>query len=207
MQIIVKTKPEELKRAQGWWHGLEMQWKFAYNEAIFGKGPVLEPPKDDELMLLLVRADTLRFAGPLAHSPNMTTKLTNLSGLIPLYHLHYLSLTNTDITSIQELTRHTKLQHLFLYDNKITSLDGIQGMKNLKDLYIQNNQITSLKPLKKIKGIQKLYACSNQLTSLDGITKKHANHMKEFTILPNESLKDRDIIQFQNKVGIICKKG
>lgn len=207
MQIIIKTAPEELKRAQQWWHDLEMQWKMAYNEAVFGKGPTLEPPKDDELMILLVRADTLRFAGPLAARPNMTTLLTNLSGLIPLYHLYYLSISHMKITSLKELSRHTRLEHLFVYDNQITSLDGIQGMGNLKELYVQNNKLTSLKPLKKLRNIEKLYVSGNDITSFDGITKKHAKKMRQFYGLPNDNIRDRDIIQFQNKIGIICRKG
>lgn len=207
MQFIVKTQPEELRRAQKWWADLEMQWKMAYNEAVFGKGPTLEPPKDDELMVLLVRANTLRFAGPLAARSNLSVELTNLSGLIPLYHLHYLSISHTKISSLQELTRHTKIEHLFVYDNQITSLKGIEGMRNLKDLYVQNNLLESLKPLKKLTKLETLYCSGNQLKKINGLTEKHSNNMKRLHIMPNEHLKDRDIIKFQNKVGIICKNG
>lgn len=207
MQFIVKTQPEELRRAQKWWADLEMQWKMAYNEAVFGKGPTLEPPKDDELMILLVRADTLRFAGPMASRPNLSMELTNLSGLIPLYHLKYLSFSHSKISSLRELERHTKLEHLFVYDNKISSLKGIEGMRNMKELYVQNNQLESLKPVKKLTKLTALYCSGNQLAKIDGVTEKHSNHMKRFVVLPNETLKDRDIIKFQNKVGIICKTG
>ena len=207
MQIIVKTTPEELKRAQQWWMKLEMQWKMAFNEAVFGKGPTIEPPKDDELMILLVGADTLRFAGPLAYKPNMTTMVTNLSGLIPLYHLTYLSLTNTHITSLKELRHHTKLQHLFVYENKLTSLEGIEGMKDLKNLYFQHNQITDLTPLKKLKNLDTIYACNNKLTKINGLTEKNTKKLKKFYIMPNNDLPDREIIKFQNTVGIICRKG
>lgn len=207
MQFIVKTKPEELRRAQKWWADLEMQWKMAYNEAIFGKGPTLEPPKDDELMILLVRANSLRFAGPLSARPNLSVQLTNLSGLIPLYHLFYLSISHTKISSLLELARHTKIEHLFLYDNQITSLKGIEGMTNIKELYVQNNLLESLKPIKNLTKIETLYCSGNQLKKINGLTKKHSDNMKRLNILPNEHLKDRDIIKFQNKVGIICKNG
>lgn len=207
MQFIVKTTPEELKRAQQWWRDLEMQWKLAYNEAVFGKGPVLEPPKDDELMILLIRADTLRFAGPFAHNSNVTTKLTNLSGLIPLYHLFYLSISHMDITSLKELKRHTKLEHLFVQNNKITSLEGVENMTKLKELYFLNNQVTDLSPVKGLTNLETLYASNNQLTSLNGVTEAHADNMKKFYALPNDNLKDRNIIKFQNSVGIICRNG
>ena len=207
MNIIIKTTPEELKRAQKWWADLEMQWKMAYNEAVFGKGPVMATPKDEELMVLLLRADTLRFAGPLAIKPNMTTILTNLSGLVPLYHLTYLSLTNTNITSLRELKRHTKLEHLFVYDNKLTSIEGIEGMKGLKNFYFQNNQVTDLSPLKKLKNLEVIYATNNKMTALNGLSEKNTQKLKKFYIMPNEGLPDREIIKFQNTVGILCSKG
>jgi len=207
MQFIVKTAPEELRRAQAWWQGLEMQWKMAYNEAVFGKGAVLEPPKDDELMILLVRVDALRFAGPTAVNPNMTTILTNLSGLIPLYHLTYLSLSNMRITGLKELVRHTKLTSLFVYDNHLTSLEGIEEMRSLVNLYVQNNKIKDLSPIKNLTKLKSLYVSNNQLEEISGFTEEHADNIKDFRVLPNENLKDRDIIKFQNTMGIICRKG
>ena len=207
MQFIVKTTPEELQRARKWWQDLEMQWKFAYNEAIFGKGQSVEPPTDDELMILLIRADTLRFAGPMAANPNMTTKLTNLSGLIPLYHLFYLSLSDCDITSLEGLKQHTKIEHLFLYNNKITSLKGIEGMTKLKDLYVQNNELTDIETVRNLTNLETFYCSGNQLTSLKGMTKKHAAKRIKLYALPNDNLKDKNILKIENKLGIKCRKG
>jgi hypothetical protein len=207
MQIIVKTAPAELQRARKWWQDLEMQWKFAYNEAVFGKGPTIEPPSDEELMVLLIRADTLRFAGPFATNPNISTPLTNLSGLIPLYHLKYLSLTHMKVKSLSELTRHTQLEYLFVYDNELTSLDGIEGMLNMKELYFQNNKVTSLVPIARLTQLKTIYASNNSLTKITGLTEKHGDALKKFYILPNEDLPDREIIRTQNEIGIICKQG
>lgn len=207
MQFIVKTTPEELQRARKWWQDLEAQWKMAYNEAVFGKGPTLEPPHDDALMVLLIQADTLRFAGPMAIHPNITTPLTNLSGLIPLYHLTYLSITNMHFSSVRELSRFTKMRHLFLYENRIESLVGIEQMTDLVDLYIQGNQITDLSPIKNLTNITTLYANNNKLTKLDGLTTKHGDKMKRFYIQPNHDLPDREILRIQNEVGIICRMG
>ena len=207
MQIIVKTTPEELQRARQWWKDLEMQWKLAHNEAVFGKGPVMEPPKDDELMFFLIRADGLRYAGPMAINPNVSTPLTNLSGLIPLYHLTYLSFTNMAITGVQELKRFTKLKHLFLYENRLQSLKGIEGMRDLEELYVQNNALDSLKPIKHLTKIKTLYATGNQLSRIDGLTQKHSSSMKKFYVQPNDQLPDREIIRVQNELGILCRKG
>lgn len=207
MQIIVKTAPEELLRAKKWWKDLEAQWQMAYNETVFGKGPVFEVPHDDALMMLLIRADTLRFAGPFAQSPNMTTILTNLSGLIPLYHLHYLSISNMHLKDLKELKQHTKIEHLFVYENKLESLEGIENMKNLKDLYFQSNQISSLKPLKKLTNLETIYASNNKITDFNGITEKHGDKVRNFYGIPNDGIRDKDVIKFQNSIGIVCRKG
>lgn len=207
MQIIVKSHPEELQRARNWWQGLELQWKMAYNETAFGKGPTMEPPKDDELMLFLMQVDTLRFAGPGAQAPNMTTVLTNLSGLVPLYRLRYISVSNTRITSLKPLANHRNLVHLFAYDNQLASLEGIENLSHLKDLYVQNNQIKDLKPLKKLLNLETVYVSGNQLQELKGISKSHAKKMRNFYAMPNPNLRDSEILKFQNRCGIICKTG
>ena len=207
MDFIIKTTPDELKRAQKWWNDLEMQWKFAYNEAVFGKGPVLEPPKDDELMILLIRADTLRFAGTFANHPNISVKLTNLSGLIPLYHLRYLSITHVQVSTLKPLVRHTQMEHLFVYNNELTSLEGVETMQNLKALYCQENKIESLEPVKNLLNLETLYVSRNKLTRLKGVTEKHADKLKMFHVTPNDDLPQKEIIRFQNEVGILCRKG
>ena len=192
MQFYVKTTPDEVKRARKWWDQLEMQWKMAYNEAVFGKGPTLEPPSDDHLMLLLVGVDVLRFAGPLAPNPNVTTPLTNLSGLIPLYNLSYLSITHMELTSIAELKHFTKLQHLFIVNNKIKSLKGIENLTGLINLYAQSNELEHIDEVKKLTKLENFYCSYNKLKNLNGITEKHEENLRGFYPLPNETLRDRD---------------
>lgn len=206
MQFIVKTTPEELQRARQWWKDLEGQWKFAYNEAIFGKGPTLEPPSDDELMILLIRADALRFAGPLAAHPNMSTTLTNLSGLIPLYHLTYLSISNMTFTSLEPLQRFTKMKHLFIYENKLTSLRGIENMLELEDLYAHSNAIEDILPITRLTKLKTLYVNNNKLKHAQGLTESHGKTMKDLFILPNDDLPQREVIRIQNEIGLICRK-
>lgn len=206
MQIIVKTTPEELQRARKWWKDLEGQWKFAYNEAVFGKGPTFEPPKDDELMILLIRADALRFAGPGAAHPNMSTVLTNLSGLIPLYHLIYLSISNMTFTSLEPLQRFTKMKHLFVYENKLTSLRGIENMLELEELFAHGNAIEDILPITRLTKLKKLYVNSNKLKHAKGLTESHGNTMKELYLLPNDDLPQREIIRIQNEIGLICRR-
>lgn len=207
MNFIVRTTPAELQRARRWWADLELQWKMAYNETVFGVGPTVEPPHDDHLMLLLIQVDTLRFAGPGAAYPNLTTALTNLSGLIPLYHLRYLSCTDMAITGVTELARHTQLRHLFLQDNRLTSLAGIEGAVHLESLYVQNNRLTSLSPVAGLTNLTTLYASGNRLRSLDGLTAAHGDRLRHCHVMPNAHLPQREIIRIQNEAGILCRTG
>jgi len=207
MNFIVKTTPAEMQRARQWWADLEMAWKMAWNEVVFGVGPTVEPPHDDHLMLLLVQVDTLRFAGVGANNPNLTVKLTNLSGLIPLYHLRYLSISHTGITGLKELVRHTQMQHLFVYDNQLTSLEGIEGMTQLEDCYVQNNQLTDLRPLRKLTNLKALYASGNRLTTTDGLTPEHGDKLRKCYLLPNDDLPHREVIRLQNEAGILVQRG
>lgn len=207
MQIIVKAEAKEMLRARQWWSQLEGQWKMAYNEAVFGIGPTLEPPQDEALMVLLVRADTLRFAGPLAVQPNLSISLTNLSGLIPLYHLRYLSVSHTRIRSVGELQRHTQIQHLFLYNNELESLTGIEGMRDLEMLYVQNNRLRDIDAVRPLTNLHTLYVTGNELQHLNGLTEAHGDSIKRFYVWPNDSLPGREIIRVQNSCGIVCRNG
>ena len=207
MNFIIKTTPDELKRARKWWQDLEMQWKFAYNEAVYGKGPTIEPPKDEELMLLLLQIDTLRFAGPLAFNPNMTTVLTNLSGLIPLYHVTYLSISNMKLDSLKPLVRFNKLKYLYVYENQLDSLEGIENLTGLTQLYAQNNNITDLSPVKKLTNLETLYVTNNAFDKINGLTLKHEDKLQKFYVLPNKNLRHREVIRIQNELGILCQKG
>ncbi|MEM6772539.1 MAG: leucine-rich repeat domain-containing protein, partial [Bacteroidota bacterium] len=203
---IVKTTPAELQRARQWWRDLELQWKLAYNEAVFGVGPTVEPPHDDHLMLLLLQIDTLRFAGPGAENANVTTPLTNLSGLIPLYHLSYLSVTFMHLTGLTELARHTRLQHLFVYNNQLASLKGIEQATGLVNLYAQCNKLRDVEPIRRLVQLETIYVNYNELTSLGGITQKHEEKLRRFYALPNDDIRDREILRVQNEIGIICRK-
>ncbi len=207
MLILQQGNSEEVKRGRAWWSALEMQWKFAFNEAVFGKGPTLEPPKDEELITLLLRADSLRFAGPLAMAPNLSNVLTNLSGVAQLTHLTYLSITDCSFTSLQEISNLTKLCHLFVYRNKLSSLAGIENMRQLEELYCLQNDLTSLQPIRKLVNLKTLYANYNKLTSLEGLTEKHSKKLRNFYIEPNPDLPHREIIRVQNEYGILCRRG
>jgi Leucine-rich repeat (LRR) protein len=158
-------------------------------------------------MMLLIGVDTLRLAGPTAFNSNVSTPLTNLSGLLPLYNLKYLSITHMNLREVRSLRHFTKLEHLFLNENQIESLHGIEPLFHLKELYVQHNHLSDLKPVKRLTRLETLYASGNQLTSLQGLTPAHADHMRRCYVLPNEQLRDREILRVQQEAGIICRRG
>ncbi|MBX2929633.1 MAG: leucine-rich repeat domain-containing protein [Saprospiraceae bacterium] len=196
-----------IQTAQAWWNKLELQWKIAFNEAVFGKGSSAEPPKDDELPALLNQTEVLRLAGPAAYSPNVSAALTNLSGIEALHQLRFLSVTSMQLKSIRELAPLTQLRNLYLYDNQIESLEGIETLTELEELYFQNNLVADLRPLQNLTRLRVIYAGNNRIETLEGLTEAHAEHLKRFYILPNQYLPDREAIRLQNELGILARMG
>src|SRR5690606_7884648 len=144
---------------------------------------------------------------PTAAYPNVSIVLTKLSGLIPLYQLRYLSITNMAFTHVRELERFTALSSLFIYENKIDYLEWVEKMIHLEELYAQNNKIKDLTPLTGLTNIKTLNIVKNHLSNLNGLTVAHSDKLNQFFVQPNEHLPDREIIRFQNEVGILCRKG
>lgn len=207
MHIHIQTTPEEIQRARKWFSELEMSWQMAFNETLFEKGPTVEPPTDEHLMLLVLGVDTLRFAGPSAPYPNMSFQLKNLSGLIPLRRLKHITLCNHQVTSLAALSQHTALEHLFVMENQLDSLDGVENMVQLKNLYCQGNHITTLSPIRNLTNLEVLYVTRNQLQDLNGLSAAHKTTLKAFRVLPNSALPDEAIIKCQQELGIICSRG
>ena len=206
MQIFQSGNALELKQGRAWWNKLSLSWKMAYNEAVFGKGPTMEPPKDEELVILLYRADTLRFAGPMAEAPNLSRALDDFSGFEGLNHLTYISFSHSNATSLKFIRHLTKLRYLFIYNNKLKSLEGIEGMLELEELYCQNNQLTTIKSVTGLTNLKTLYVNQNKLTNLDGITYEHGNKLRNFYVEPNDDIPHRELIRVQNEYGIICRR-
>jgi len=207
MHIHIQTTPEEIQRARTWFSGLDMLWQMAFNETLFGKGPTVEPPSDEHLMMLVLGMENLRFAGPSAPYPNMSFQLKDLSGLIPLRRLKHITICNHQVTSLAALSQHTALEHLFVMENKLTSLAGVEQLTNLRNLYCQGNQITTLSPIRNLTNLEVLYVTRNHLQDLDGLTVAHKANLNTFRVIPNNALPDEAIIRCQQELGILCKRG
>jgi len=196
-----------LQLAHQWWSGLEEQWQLAFNEGVLRLGKIKDTPGDDDLIYVYRDAENIRLAGPKAQFSNLSFELTNLSGLQSMQKLSFLSVTDMALTGLKELTNSTTLRNLFVQNNQLTSLAGIEGNKELMELYVQDNALTTLLPIQGLTKLQMLCASRNQLENLDGITPAHADEMRQCMVLPNDKLRDRDILKLQNECGIIARKG
>ena len=207
MQIFQIGSTEESKKSWAWWNALEGQWKMAFNEAAFGKGPILAPPKDEELVLLLTRANVLRFVGPLGINPSMSFQVTNLSGLEGLKHLVSLTVNFCKLDNLEPLRTHFRLKALFVNNNKLTSLKGLENLLQLQELYANVNEITNLQPLENLTNLNTLYVNYNKLTSVAGISVAHAQNLRHFYVEPNEGIPHTEFVKMQMNYGILCRKG
>lgn len=197
--------PASLTNYKNWWTTLSDPWKLAFN-AVYSQNYTLDLPADETLNLIC-NVPVMRFAGPRAMYPNLQIELDDMSGVADLTSLKILVVINHNISNLKGLEKLEHLESLFVFENKLTDISQVAALKNLKEMYFQVNEVTSLQPLKNLLKLKTLYCANNKIASLEGITEAHADVLENFICLPNVNLKDRDIIQFENKVGIRCKKG
>jgi len=187
-----------------WWQSLEPQWQMAFNQVMLQKGAIDNCPNEEEFTLIFSH-NFLRFAGPSAPYPNMSFELTNLSGLAAFKDAEMLSLTFHKITDLTGITALSKIKSLFLDNNQIATIEGIEKMTQLNELYLQNNVIASLLPVEKLTSLKALYCQNNKLVNLEGLTESHSDNLRMFVCLPNDGIKQREIIRVENTLGIKCK--
>ncbi|MCC6726575.1 MAG: leucine-rich repeat domain-containing protein [Saprospiraceae bacterium] len=187
-----------------WWHSLEPQWQMAFNQVMLQRGPVTDLP-DEAGFAKIFEHKFLRFAGPRAPYPNMNFELTNLSGLAVFEDAEMISATFHQIKSMHEIAHIRGLKSLFLDNNQLVNLEGVEDMAELKELYVQANLLESLKPIEKLTGLTALYCSDNKLINLDGLTEDHSDNLRFFVCLPNEGIKQREIIRVENTLGIKCR--
>ncbi len=199
------TSPAPMKLTIAWWNELEDQWKKAFNEAVWRKGPALTPPNEEELEWLS-SSPAIRFAGPQAPYPNMTFELTNLSGLNMLKHVETLVVTFHALRSIEQVAGLKRLKSLFVNNNLIASLDGVQALRQLEMLYVQHNELTDISAIRKLTKLREFYVHDNRIASLEGLREEHAKAMRVFVPLPNEELRDKEIMRIEREVGIRCQR-
>ncbi|MEO0338720.1 MAG: leucine-rich repeat domain-containing protein [Bacteroidota bacterium] len=206
VNVTLHVTADEVVAARNWWDQLEGPWKMVFNEALFNLGPILAMPPDELLLFLKKQITVLRFAGVGALNPNTSVNLTNISGLVGLEHITYLSMSNFTIPSIKALEHHTQLEHLYFYHNQLESLQGIEKMHDLKDLYVHDNRLKDILPIKQLTNLKTAYIAGNELQSLEGITPIHAKALRQFYVYPNDDLPDSEVIRVQNQIGIMCRR-
>ncbi len=187
-----------------WWQGLEPQWQKAINQVILQKGVITDTPNEAGFDTIFGHK-YLRFAGPKAPYPNMGFELTNLSGLAAFDEAEMISVTYHQIASIKEITHLKHLKNVFFDNNCLTSLEGVESLPGLEELYVHSNQIESIKPIEGLTKLKTFYCSSNKLTSFDGLTEDHSENLRFFVCLPNEGIKQKEIIRVENTLGIKCR--
>lgn len=192
-------------RAHDWWAGLTEAWQRAFRIGVLQLPDGTDAPGEDDLTYLYRDAENIRLAGPGAHYPNLPFQLTDLSGLRDLGKVKMLSITDMALVDLQDLQGLTQLESLFIQDNGITSLTGIEKLTQLRQLYCQGNRIESLEPLSELTNLETLNAGGNRLASFAGITTAHAEALRTCVLLPNDGIRDRDILNFQQSAGIIVR--
>ena len=194
----------EVDQYQRWWFTLSAPWKKAFNEAYFQRSS--EEMLPDDVLHGIWNAPALRFAGPTALHPNMSFELEDLSGIAGFTKITILVVAHQAIASLDPIAHWLHLESLFVFNNRIKDLDAVARMSNLKEFYFQNNPVESLKPLEHLTNLQTIYCNYTQVSSLEGIGEQHADTLRNFVCLPNDNLRDREVMRFEREVGIRCAK-
>ncbi len=186
---------------QQWWESLSPQWQQAFTISVLQK----EGTATDEDIEGLKNSVVLRLAGPEAPHPNCTFKLTDLSGIVGLDQLQILIVTHHDIQDMEEVSKLPQLKSIFINNNCLKNLKGIEDLHNLEQLYVQCNELSSIAEIEKLTQLRELYISDNKIASLAGLTEQHAEHLTRFVCMPNELLKQKEIIHTEREIGIICR--
>lgn len=184
-----------------WWRSLSPEWRQAFSMTVLLHN---DQPSAADLQMLK-NLQVLRVAGPSAPFSNCTIELTGLSGVTKLKNLQTLIVTHHKIQTIQMLAGLSRLTNLFLFNNQIKSLDGIEGLQHIEQLYVQHNLLVSIKPIEALLNLKEICISNNRITSLEGLTEAHSEKLKKFVCLPNELLKQKEIIYTERQLGIICR--
>ena len=184
-----------------WWKSLSQQWRQAFGISVMRHE---NNPSETEFEMLM-NLQVLRLAGPSAPFPSCSIELTDLSGLSAMSKLETVIITHHKIEKIEEVAALSQLKSLFLFNNQIKSLKGIEGLYNLEQLYVQCNRIETIKEVETLVNLRELYISDNNITSLNGLTEAHSDKLRKFVCLPNDQLKQKEIIHVEREMGIICR--
>ncbi|RYZ54238.1 MAG: leucine-rich repeat domain-containing protein [Chitinophagaceae bacterium] len=184
----------------GWWRQLSQPWKNAFAEVFFKH---TSEPTSEELARLFA-SPALRFAGPEAPHANMSFALTDLSGIKDLVNLQVLVVIFHEVERVDELVPLVNLKALFLHNNRIRTISGLALHGKLEQLFLQHNAIESIREVETLTSLRELYIHANRLTSLEGLTEAHSDCLKRLVCLPNEGLKQKEIIRVERELFIRC---
>ena len=121
------------------------------------------------------------------------SSLTDLSPLLKCDWIGYLSISRTNISSLEGIDSFAGLKRLYASDCGIEDLSPLDKISTLEEIDVSGNKLTSLHGLEHSLKLSKIYASRNKLTDLDGIA--------NCTQLTDVSLKDNEL----KEVGVLTK--
>jgi Leucine-rich repeat (LRR) protein len=110
--------------------------------------------------------DSLKIGNPLENTltPNVGSKITNISGIEGMLNLKYLDVRKNEI-AIADISQNIKIEALHISDNFLTALD-ISKLTELTYINMGRNQLTNVDFTNNTK-LETLFANSNQLEDLE----------------------------------------
>ena len=98
--------------------------------------------------------------------------IKDLSPLVELTQLQWLTLVNNVISDVSPLRNLKNLEHLNLDANLISDVSPLAKLTKLKELYLENNVISNVSPLAGLKNLERLDLRNNAISNfspLDGL--------------------------------------
>lgn len=159
-EIIVEATRTEL---ENWWHGLENQWKIAFNQSVLNRGEDTSTPDEDQLRSLFRRKKIdIVGNGILFFGLNqLSIKLSNLSGLKELSQIEDLNISGHDLTDLQGIEHFENLEFLNCTSNSITTIEHIVHLKKLSALNLQDNSLANLQNVENLVNLTYLNCLYN----------------------------------------------
>jgi len=98
-------------------------------------------------------------------------ELTTLEGIEKFQNIEVISIINTSLKDMKNLSQLHNLKFLDLSRNQIENIEGLSTLSRLNTLNLSKNKISEIIGLNELIGLEKLDLSNNQITEVKGIEK------------------------------------